>query len=276
MCDSLSGQTDQDFTWLVVEDGGADGTLPWLEGRAAVLPFPVTILVNDTNRGKSASINRAFAHMPADFYLIVDSDDFLLPHAIETVRAKLGKVDEDRTIGAIFFGYVDHRGAPMGAPSGNRDIIMSRSAMDGTHGKYDGCVGYTRSASDIRYPEFDGETYVGPTVLQLLMEPTLKILFTHEIIGVAEYQPDGLTAAGRALRLRNPLGMMCYSRLCASTAVTMRHGIKHRVSYWAYEMVLRRPPSVTEAALLRPQPPAGLYKAGGRLLAVYWQWRTVL
>lgn len=273
--ESLALQTDTDFTWLVVDDGGSDATLPWLQSQVESAPFPVNILVNHTNRGKCSCLNRAFAHLEADFYLVVDSDDRLLPDAIEIVRTKLARVYEDRSIGAIFFGYLGHDALPIGLPSDNRDIVMYRSEMDGSRGKYDGCVGYTSSVvSTLRYPEFEAETYVGDTVLQLLMEPTYKILFAGDVIGVAEYQLNGLTAAGRALRLRNPLGMMCYARLCAATAVTTKQRVKYRITYWAYEKAQCRPPSAAELEALRPQPPAGVYKACGRMLAAYWQSRA--
>lgn len=269
---SLVAQSEHDFTWVVVDDGGDDGSLEWLRAQSLSSPFALQVLVNSQNLGKAASLNRVFDEVTADFYLVVDSDDRLLPDAIETVSKRVRDQVGMTNIGAIFFSYRDHAAKSLGGPPGGRDAAMFRSVIDGTHGKYDGCVGYFgRAVAQHRYPKFPGETYMGPTVLQLLMEPDFKILFVPDVIGVAEYQEGGLTASGRTLRLKNPLGMMTYSSLCAERGITRRMRLKYRVSYWAYSYVAGRNYSKMRS-LNPPEPPTRrlVERLLGRFLAARW------
>lgn len=268
---SLLGQSDRDFNWVVIDDGGSDQTAEWLHRESMSSPFRVDVIRNPFNSGKAASLNRAFDCFSADLYLVVDSDDRLLPSAIALVRAKARKYYSEAHIGAIFFSYVDSNGSILGGPPAGRETAMFRSKLDATHGKYDGCVGYyARAVGKYRYPQFPGETYVGPTVLQLLMEPEYQILFADDVIGVAEYQPGGLTDAGRSLRLRNPLGMMAYSKLCAERGTTWLARFKYRISYWAYCHVVLENKFTQSASLLAP--PTGLpgERWLGRVLALRW------
>lgn len=239
--ESLLAQTDTAFTWLVIDDDSSDDTFEWLSQQARCAPFPITLIRNPRNLGKGASINRAIDSFDAYFYLVVDSDDRLLPDAIRKVRKRIesGRLAPD--IAAVFFRYLGSDGQPLGSPPGGVDIAMHRSCYDDKHGKYDGCVGYFGAiVRHYRYPEFVGETYIGPTVIQLLMEPDYRILFVCDVVGIAEYQPNGLTAAGRSLRIDNPRGMMVYSQLISSRSSSPITRMKYRISYRAYEYVLAR------------------------------------
>lgn len=268
---SLAGQSDFRFEWHVVDDASSDDTVSWVHAQQAHAPFTIRISVNSKNRGKCASLNHAFAATQSDFSLVVDSDDQLMPGAVRLVHEVLaGRVDDQR-VGAVFFAYHDQLGNQIGSPPNGRDTFMFRSAFDQTYGKYDGCVGYYRAVTDkYRYPEFENETYVGPTVLQLIMEPEFKVLFVRDVIGIAEYQGDGLTASGRALRIRNPQGMMVYSRLVANRSTRWLTSAKYRISYYAYSHILSR--SGIDAAN-NDRPRGGLAPVDrflGRLLVRNW------
>ena len=173
---------------------------------------------NPKRLGKCASLNRAFEAVEAQFYLVVDSDDRLSVNAVSLVKAKADRYNAARNLGAVFLSYADANGTSLGRPPSTGDLAMTRAAYDAAFQKYDGAVGYFhRTVARYRYPEYHDETYAGPTILQLRMAPQFEVCFTDTVIGVAEYQLGGLTARGRRLRLRNPLGVMEYSLAASCT-----------------------------------------------------------
>lgn len=271
--DSLLAQGDIDFTWIVVDDASEDGSWNLLQKIAVDSPFPVKLIRNASNRGKCASLNEAFAAISANFYLIVDSDDSLLPHAIRSVKEKTNSIGGVESIGGVFFSYQSPEGVTLGGPERGADVIATRPEYDERYGKYDGCVGYFRRVVEqYRYPEFPGESYLGPTVLQLAMAPKYTLCFTAERVGIAEYQEGGLTASGRSLRLANPLGMMEYARLQRHHAKGRAKRFKYAVMFHAFRRLSARPRSeLNSLGLAFPRECA--ISMVGFCLAQYWTLR---
>lgn len=238
---SIKNQDNRmDFEWLIIDDGSTDNTKYYVQKWIGEKFLPIHY-VFQTNSGKAAALNTAFAYNDYyDFFLIVDSDDFLLPTAFEKIRYFSEKFCEDNQIGALFFRYQDENGDVLRSPIDHVkiDIISTRSEHDEKFGKYDGCVGYYRRVTEkFKYPFFEGEKYIGPTVLQLLMEDKYKIVFLKDIIGVAEYQAAGLTDAGRFLRVKNPNGMRIYYLLNIKKSSKIFTKIKYSIAYNIYSNI---------------------------------------
>ncbi len=272
--ESLSLQCDSAFVWVVVDDCSTDGTQQWLAEVTAVSRFEIAVLRNDQNKGKCASLNVAFDSINAEFYLIVDSDDRLDDGAVRTVRAKAMEYAPANDVGAVFFCYRTAGGDLLGAPGGadNEDVVMTRATYDESFGKYDGSVGYFRRVVErYRYPQFGGESYLGPTVLQLMMAPEFSLCFTHDVVGFAEYQADGLSASGRLLRMRNPLGMMTYASLQRQQSRSLSARLQHAVKYHAYRRLAAGGPDCTALGELRGGRGERVPLLLGICLALYWK-----
>ncbi|MGN7225876.1 glycosyltransferase family 2 protein [Dietzia maris] len=232
---SLCAQTSGNFTWVVIDDNSADDTFDRIIEFQQTSTFEIRLLKNEANRGKCASLNRAFDEVEFDFFLVVDSDDTLESDAIERVRIHSSRYRHDPEVGALFFRFSLPSGSLLGPRISGNSYRATRSESDKLYGKYDGVIGYYRRAiEDYRYPEFSGETYLGPTVLQMAMEDRYSMVFVQESIGTAYYQNDGLTKSGRALRLRNPLGMMHYSGLMVERSEKYTDRFKYKSLYEAY------------------------------------------
>lgn len=233
---SLLKQDDYDFKWLIIDDGSTDDTGNYIQKLIDDNYIKIEYHYKG-NGGKCRALNYAFELVENDtFLLIVDSDDILLPDGVSKVKRSVEKFNKEN-IGAIFFLYELTNGKRiLGSKNElNTTIVSDRYEYNRLYGQHDGCIGYySRAIKKYKYPEFEGETYVGPTVIQLAMSREFSIVFTPKVVGIAEYQPNGLTKKGRKLRINNPKGMIRYGRLQMSSRNNLLARIKYAVSLWPY------------------------------------------
>lgn len=93
--DSILAQTCKDYEIIVVDDGSTDGT----ENMIRELDFPVTYHWQE-NSGDAAARNKLVQLARGRYILFIDSDDLLLPDAVE----RLVKVMETETEDIIAYG----------------------------------------------------------------------------------------------------------------------------------------------------------------------------
>ena len=99
--DSLCAQTRNEFQWLIIDDGSTDGTEKYFES----LPehnFEVNYYKKE-NGGKHTAINYSHPYIQGDVVVIVDSDDYLVDHAIETIESDWAKYESNPKIGCLSY-----------------------------------------------------------------------------------------------------------------------------------------------------------------------------
>ena len=79
----LSKQTNKDFEWIVANDGSEDDTIDVVCNLATRSDFPVTLINASCRIGKSRMDNELAKAARGEFIIWCDSDDVLLPNALE-------------------------------------------------------------------------------------------------------------------------------------------------------------------------------------------------
>lgn len=82
--DSLSQQTLSDFEWVVIDDGSTDGTEALVKAWAKEASFPIHYQWKE-NGGKPSAVNAGLAVAQGQYVGVLDSDDALLPEALEVM-----------------------------------------------------------------------------------------------------------------------------------------------------------------------------------------------
>lgn len=270
---SLKNQTEKAFTWLIIDDGSTDNTEKYI---LSLYDKDIKIIYTKIeNGGKCKALNYAFQNFN-DYmlYVIVDSDDYLYPNAIQTILQNIELYKHKRNIGGIFFRYINKKNNKIiigKKDYSSQSIITSRLQHDDYYGKYDGCISYfNRAIEKYRYPEFENENYMGPIVLQILMNQEFKIVFTKYIVGIAEYQKGGISNLGRKLRLLNPLGMIVYCGLMQQS-LNVNTRIKYAIMAQAYRFYTKESKSnLCRKDILEKYFPKYAVP-GGYILAAYWK-----
>lgn len=90
---SLMAQTYKDFEWLVVDDGSQDESGDLLQQWAFSSNFPIRYIFQ-AHLGLHMAFNRAVQEAMGEFFLPLDSDDALEPHALERLLHHWNNVPE--------------------------------------------------------------------------------------------------------------------------------------------------------------------------------------
>lgn len=90
LSDAIQSALDQTFPCeiIVVDDGSTDGSLEIARG------FPVKV-ISQVNKGMASARNTAIMNMDGSHFLPLDSDDMLVPRAVERFREIIIENDPD-------------------------------------------------------------------------------------------------------------------------------------------------------------------------------------
>jgi len=83
---SLCAQTFHYFEWLIVDDGSEDTTSDLIAAWQKEANFSIRYFFQE-NKGKHIAINRGVEMARGELFLVADSDDAFVPHALETFYA---------------------------------------------------------------------------------------------------------------------------------------------------------------------------------------------
>jgi glycosyltransferase involved in cell wall biosynthesis len=102
LIDSLRQQTCHEFEWIVVDGASSDDTLAILK----TADIANKKIVSEPDRGIYDALNKGIRLSSSDYYLIVGSDDYLTPEAIEQYAAALRGEAPDLITAPIMAGEI--------------------------------------------------------------------------------------------------------------------------------------------------------------------------
>lgn len=238
---SLLNQTNKDFEWIVVDDGSEDETTTVVD-RFDTMQFSIKY-VKKENGGKHTALNAAHPYIHGQYVLILDSDDQLIPTAIDRIISAWGRYENVPNIGIVTFLKGNTEGEPMClAPDSEIPVDILRYKRKIL--KINDCCEVIRAQLFLQYPfpEFPGERFLAECALWNRVAKTHKCVYVNEIIYICEYLEGGLTSGGRTLRIRNPMGGMYISNLRMSRNNYLTQRIKYGLLFVCYGFFAKRTP----------------------------------
>lgn len=260
---SLETQTCKQFEWLVVDDGSTDDTAAVVQGFISSASFPVRYYRQD-NGGKHRAINRAVKLARGELFFIVDSDDYLTPHAIERILFHYNAVRTDPAIAGVF-GLRRHED---GRINGLRRPFSVLHTTPGHMKRYlsrDVAEALRLSVlRDYPFPEFESEHFISESAVWNEIAKTYRFRYFFEPVYVCEYLPDGLTRNIVTLHRNNPLGSLLVYKEKITATPFLFEKLKSVVNYWRYRACARTCPPE-----LRLPAPAAVFAPMGYLLYIF-------
>lgn len=229
--ESLKKQ-DDDFKWLIIDDGSNDDTEEIVKGFKA--DFNIRYIKKE-NGGKHTALNVGIREIDTELTFIVDSDDILLPNAIHDIKKIHEKYRSNEKIGAYSFLRCYSNGKPI-VPLDKEEFIDSyikyriKARRHGDMAE----VFKTKILKDNSFPEFVGERFLSEDVVWIEISKKYDFVFVNKAIYECEYLPGGLTANDKPIKFASPRGSMLRGKQLMSKECGLRANFKGAIIYNCY------------------------------------------
>lgn len=193
--ESLQDQTENDFEWVVIDDGSSDNTIELLSRLKEKAKFPMTIK-RQKNAGKHAAINWGVQLAKGEIFLIVDSDDWLKLDAIATIKHLTGNLPTNGKFAGLSGVRVTPEGNLVGTSFASEYVDCTALERVKYNINGDKAEAYfTKVLREFPFPVFDGETFLTESVVWYrIAHAGYKIRWTNEPFYICDYQDNGLSA----------------------------------------------------------------------------------
>lgn len=234
--ESLKQQTSNQFEWLIVDDGSLDDTEKLIETWQKEKHLELRYLKKE-NGGKHTALNIGISEVKTELTFIVDSDDWLPEHAVETILQCHEKLKGIKGI----CGYSFLRFYPDGTvneaffPENEKvDTYVNARINAGIAGDK-AEVFYTEILRQYPFLVFEGEKFLPEDLVWVKMSGPYKMIHINECVYISEYLEGGLTKSGRKMKLHSPRGMMARSWVyLEDSAVNFKTKLKMALLYDVY------------------------------------------
>lgn len=191
---SLLQQKNFDFEWLIVDDGSSDNTeaivQTWVETE---VKFPIRY-IKKNNGGKHTAVNVGAQNANGKYFLILDSDDQLLPNTIEVFTDHLHLI-EGKDFGGIL-GLNQNVEEELTGTVFPKDKMYSDFACLyyklGVKGDKS-VLWKTECLLEFPFPEPEGIKFISESVVWHPLSEKYPVLCLNEHVAVIEYQSEGLS-----------------------------------------------------------------------------------
>ena len=227
---SLLAQTCHDIEWIIVNDGSTDNTDSLIRTwEQQPTPFPIRCF-NIRNGGKQRAINLGVTLADGEYFFIVDSDDVLLPDAVEFVYDAFSSLPKENN---SFIGISSFRGDLEGKPLGNIDF-RGQNWVDASNLERANLglnrdmaeVFFTEKLKQYPFPVWEGETFTPEEVVwdQMALDG-YRLRWFYRVTYLCDYQQEGLSNSSWSLLKNNPMGYAMLFNMKLASANSIRQKV---------------------------------------------------
>jgi glycosyltransferase involved in cell wall biosynthesis len=213
--DSLCAQSFRDFEWLVVDDGSTDDTANLIDKWIKTANFPIRYF-RQPNSGKHIAHNLAIREARGQFFTVIDSDDALMPAALERAHNLWHEIPETERYKFCGVGgrCRDQYGQLIGDPFPASPFDSDWRTMVFVH-RIRGekwAVWRTDVVRQYPFPEIAGTNWVPEGLVWLQIARTYKHRLGNEVFRIyyVDDEPAGTNLSNRKNSARSALGRLYY------------------------------------------------------------------
>ncbi|WP_270332718.1 glycosyltransferase family 2 protein [Streptococcus infantarius] len=238
--ESLLNQKNQNFEWLIIDDGSNDDTSRVVEAFIKDEKLKIRY-IKQNNGGKHRALNTGIKNIETELVFIVDSDDYLLPDAISEVL-KLHQVyaKDNNVCGYSFlrcFPDLQINGSQFKSSPYLSDYVTCRmnEGIDGDKAE----VYKTDILKKYPFLEVPNENFLFEDYVWIQMANSYKTVHVNIPIYVGDYLEDGLTKNIDKKKVSNPIGMVERANIIGKSNANLTFKIKAMVMLIVYGLVAR-------------------------------------
>lgn len=260
--ESLRAQTFRDFEWLIGDDGSTDGTGALVREWQRPGSFPIRYFFSP-NRGKHRVYNQALRLARSELFTVLDSDDTIVPRALERLRYHWNSIPEAGRLrySGVTCLSMDERSAIVGRPF-PADVIDCRhyeiEARLGAVGEKWGCH-RTAILREFPFPEVPGERYCPDAIVWNRIGRRYLVRNVNDALRVYSMRSDGVMAGRPRVLIESPNLARLYYREYLELEVPLPWVLRRAVNYVRFSLHAR----VSPARILSDSPAPFLTAAAG-------------
>lgn len=228
---SLTKQTSQDFTWLIVDDGSTDNTKELIDGWEKEEKIIIEYFKQE-NGGKQRAHNTGVKKCNTELFICIDSDDYLTDTAIEVLLSTWRNLPSKEKLS----GIITTRGSDEATPNGTglpKGIEYSPlTDLYQKHGFY-GDTGLLYKTEILKKHLFDvykDEKFIPESYIYMQIDQHYTMYVLHTIIVISEYREDGYTKNIYKVIFNNPKSYMRHKWLSVRLAKTLKYKILNSIN----------------------------------------------
>lgn len=231
---SLENQTSKNFEWMIVDDGSTDCTESWVKQIQKNAEFSIHY-IKKINGGKHTALNVGVNEINSELTMIVDSDDILLPKAIELVEKYYEKYKNNKKIGVFSYLKVLSSGMAV-VPMEEEETISSyvkyriKENRPGDMAE----VFRTEVLKKFPFPQFKDERFLSEDIVWIEIGLKYDCVFINQPVYQCEYLEDGLTANDKKMKFASPLGSMMRGKILMNPECGLKVNIKGAIIWNCY------------------------------------------
>ncbi|MDY0090046.1 MAG: glycosyltransferase family A protein [Flavobacteriaceae bacterium] len=238
---SLVRQTNQDFEWLVIDDGSFDNTEELVQKWIAENKIAIRYIYKE-NGGMHTGHNVAYRLIETELNVCVDSDDYMPDDAVEIILDFWKKNKDERCAGILGLDIyrdgriVSNRMFPENIKSGKYYQLKGKYGISGD-------IKFVYRTSIINkypeYPVFKNESFTPLGYKYLLVDQDYDMLFLNKPLCIVEYLPDGSTKNIIKQYFKNPNGFIHERKIRMLYSYTFKERFKNAMHYVFSCMIIR-------------------------------------
>lgn len=214
---SLEDQHFKDFEVVIIDDGSTDDTEAYLraymEGSDMLMRY-----FRQSNGGKHMALNHAIEKAEGEFFLILDSDDWMLPEALETLSKAWDQIPEPsrKDFSGVMARAMEPSGDFIGKPFPTDPFISSYvdfHFISGIKiGPFKDCVDFIRTdlIKKYRFPEIKEARFVPEAYITDQIGMKYQLYCISSVVEIKEYQEEGITKNIDEYKKKSAHGMIAY------------------------------------------------------------------
>lgn len=270
---SLEHQSNKDFEWLIVDDGSTDQTKEVVEEIANKASFHIDYIWK-ANGGKHTALNVGIKTINTELTMIVDSDDQLLPNAVDEICKIHHKYSNCNEISGYSFLRCYSNGKPIVSLDEGEfvDSYVNYRIKENRPGDM-AEVFKTPVLKEFPFPEFQGERFLSEDVVWIQMGLKYQYVFINKPIYRCEYLEGGLTANDKPMKFASPRGSMMRGKMLMKMECGIKQNLKGAIIYDCYKKMINNhlkkndlQLTLRESALCFCCEPLSYY--------FYWKWKS--
>ena len=234
---SLLRQSADAFEWLIVDDGSTDDTKKVIDGFIEQNKIDVRY-IHKNNGGKHTAVNVGMQNAKREYFMCVDSDDFLTDDAIETLMECINKLHPD---GIIAYKSELGKNGILGKefPENIEYTTLFHLTNNLSCGGERTLVHKTVYLRNIHIPEPVGQKFFPEPYLYDKFDLKYESYLLPKNICICEYMESGYSANFRMLMIDNAISMKWFFGERLDFPCSFKQRFEAAFRYDAYSMLIK-------------------------------------